>query len=53
MTLGLKKIELDYQESKKTDAFGNRFKYRARVKDTNDAQLGRWAYDIFLLAGEN
>lgn len=49
--LGLKKIELDYQESTKTDRHGNKFKYRARVKDTNDAQLGRWAYDIFLLAG--
>ncbi len=51
--LGLKKIDLDYEESTKVDAHGNKFKYRARVKDTNDAQLGRWAYDIFLLAGEN
>lgn len=51
--LGLKKIDLDYKESNRKDEFGNKFKYRAKVKDTNDAQLRRWAYDIFLLAGEN
>ena len=51
--LGLKKIDLDYSESRKTDQHGNKFKYRARVRDANDAQLGRWAYDIFLVAGEN
>lgn len=47
--LGLKTIHLDYIESKKTDQFGNQFKYRAKVKDTHDAQLGRWAWDVFLL----
>ena len=48
-SLGLKKIELDYRESKKTDEYGNQFKYRAKVKDTHDAQLGRWAWDVFLV----
>lgn len=46
--LGLKKIELDYKESKRTDHFGNQFRYRAKIKDTHDAQLGRWAWDVIL-----
>lgn len=46
--LGLRKMHLDYQDSRRTDEFGNRFKFRARVKDANDAQLGRWAWDVFL-----
>jgi hypothetical protein len=47
--LGLKTLDLDYKESKKTDQYGNRFRYRAKVKDTHDAQLGRWAWDVFLV----
>ncbi|MFN0140979.1 MAG: hypothetical protein ACKVQW_12955 [Pyrinomonadaceae bacterium] len=47
--LGLRKIELDYRESNRTDEHGNRFKYRARVRDANDAQLGRWAWDVYLV----
>lgn len=50
--LGLRKIDLDFQESRRTDEHGNKFKYRARVKDANDAQLGRWAFDVFLLSGD-
>jgi hypothetical protein len=50
--LGLKTIQLDYKESKKTDPFGNRFRYRAKVKDTHDAQLGRWAWDVILVKGQ-
>lgn len=46
--LGLRKIELDYRESRRTDEFGNQFKYRAKVKDAQGAQLGRWAWDVFL-----
>jgi hypothetical protein len=47
--LGLKSISLDYRFSNRTDQYGNQFKYRAIVKDTRDAQLGRWAWDVFLL----
>jgi hypothetical protein len=49
--LGLKSIDLDYKESKRTDQHGNRFKYRAKVKDEHGYQLGRWAWDVFLVTG--
>jgi hypothetical protein len=46
--LGLKSIDLDYKDSRRTDQYGNRFRYRAKVKDTRDAQLGHWAWDVLL-----
>jgi hypothetical protein len=50
--LDLKSIDLDYKESRRTDGYGNQFRYRAKVKDTRDAQLGRWAWDVFLVSGQ-
>ena len=47
--LGLRKIQLDYRPSRRTDVHGNQFRYRSRVKDAQDAQLGRWAWDVFLI----
>lgn len=47
--LGLKTLHLDYKESKRTDEYGNKFRYRAKVRDNQDAQMGRWAWDVFLV----
>jgi hypothetical protein len=46
---GLSSVELNYKESRRTDAHGNEFKYRAKVKDVRGTQIGRWAWDVFLV----
>lgn len=48
-SVGLRKIHLDYQRSDLVDLYGNEFRYRAKVKDLHDAQMGRWAWDVFLV----
>ncbi len=42
----IEKLELNHKESRKVDQYGNQFKYRAKVKDSHDAQVGRWAWDV-------
>ena len=42
-------LELDYKLSKKTDHHGNRFAFRAKVKGSQGQQVGRWAWDVYLV----
>lgn len=41
-------IDLNYKETKRTDATGNQFRYRAKVYGPGGHQNGRWAWDVFL-----
>lgn len=42
-------LELDFKSSKKTDSHGNQFSFRAKVKSSKGQQLGRWAWDVYLV----
>ena len=47
-SLNVLALELDFKASKRVDQYGNEFKYRAKVRDTVEGRVGRWAWDVFL-----
>jgi hypothetical protein len=49
---GFESISLDYKQSRHRDRYGNEFRYRAKVYGSNHQDLGRWAYDVFLLSAK-
>ena len=48
--LALTTIELNFKLSKKTGEHGNQFRYRVKVKDEQGSSVGRWAWDVLLIA---
>jgi len=42
-------LSINYTESKRVDRYGNQFRYRAKVMDTQGKKVGRWAWDVYLL----
>ncbi|HEX8774913.1 MAG TPA: hypothetical protein VF735_15170 [Pyrinomonadaceae bacterium] len=49
-SLDIKRLYLDFKESKKVDGYGNQFRYRAKIDDAKGAKAGRWAWDVFLVS---
>ncbi|MGH9914442.1 MAG: hypothetical protein ACRD63_04030, partial [Pyrinomonadaceae bacterium] len=50
--LGVNSISLAVEESKQTDQFGNKFRYRAKVEDTRHSRAARWAREVILVSSQ-
>lgn len=48
-TLGLRSVELAYKVSKRTDDYGNEYRYRAKVEGAHRTHIKRWAWDVILV----
>lgn len=48
--LNLESISLDFRDSRRTDQYGNQFRYRVRIKDARSGSVGHWAWDVFFVA---
>ena len=48
-SLGAESLSLDHRESRRRDRHGNQFRCRAKVYGAGGRDLGRWAYDVFLV----
>ena len=48
--LGVESISLDYKESRRTDQYGNRFRFRAKVNRVHHTDVARWAWNVSLLS---
>jgi len=48
--LGVTSISLHYQEDRRTDQYGNVFRYRAQVNPNEPVGTGRMAYDVFFVS---
>jgi hypothetical protein len=46
---GVTRLHINYKASQKVDEYGNRFRYRAKVDGVRGDDLGRWAWDVFLV----
>jgi hypothetical protein len=45
---GIVSLELNYQEKKWVDVYGNVFRYRAKLKIASGGETDHWAYDVIL-----
>ena len=46
---GIKAISLRFEVSRRTDQYGNQFRYRSQIRSTRDSDAGKVAYDVFLV----
>ncbi len=50
--LGVSSLALKYKESRRTDKFGNQFRYKAALNPEppdEDSKDGRWMFDVFFM----